>query len=188
MIIRRLSVLLISLQLALPSLAHDHPEHQPSSTAAAQHTLSGANQPVSQSNIKDPLLTLNVFKSETCGCCTLWLEQLEDAKIAVNAFHPKDLNAVKQQLGIVPAVQSCHTAVSEAGYFFEGHVPIAVVREFLANPPKGARGLAVPGMPIGSPGMEMGERFHPYDVVQINADGSQKVYAHIATLKESLRR
>ncbi len=87
---------------------------------------------------------------------------------------------LKQEKGIGSEFQSCHTAVSAKGYVFEGHVPATVMSDFLAQPPEGAIGLAVPGMPVGSPGMEMGERFTPYDVVLLKGDGSSEIYRHIA--------
>ena len=74
-------------------------------------------------------------------------------------------------------MQSCHTGVSADGYFFEGHIPAKFVTAFLANPPENAAGLAVPGMPAGSPGMEMGDRFNPYSVILVKKDGTTEVYA-----------
>jgi hypothetical protein len=86
---------------------------------------------------------------------------------------------VKHDLGVLPEWQSCHTAVTKEGFVFEGHVPAKFIEQFLAAPPEGALGLAVPGMPLGSPGMEMGDRFTPYDIVQMNKDGSSRVFAHV---------
>ena len=80
---------------------------------------------------------------------------------------------------MLPKWQSCHTAVTKGGYVFEGHIPAKYIEQFLASPPEGALGLAVPGMPLGSPGMEMGGRFTPYDIVLMNKDGSSSVFAHV---------
>jgi hypothetical protein len=143
--------------------------------------------PISASNINNPLFTLDVFKSPTCGCCTEWITKLEDNKIAVKSFHPADLSGVKSTLNIRPEYQSCHTAVSKEGFFFEGHVPVYLMKQFLANPPKNAAGLSVPGMPIGSPGMEMDNRFQPYKVVLIKENGDAEIYAEIKTLEQSLQ-
>jgi hypothetical protein len=88
---------------------------------------------------------------------------------------------VKHDLGVLPEWQSCHTAVTKEGFVFEGHVPAKFIEQFLAAPPEGALGLAVPGMPLGSPGMEMGERFTPYDIVQMNKDGSSRVFARVGS-------
>lgn len=125
---------------------------------------------------------LDVYLTRTCGCCGGWVEhsQAEGFDSIRNYLEQGELNQVKAEHGIGPRLQSCHTAVSEDGYVFEGHIPANVIHDFLQSPPEGAIGLAVPGMPIGSPGMEMGERFTPYDVLLVAEDGSTEVYTHIA--------
>ena len=90
-----------------------------------------------------------------------------------------NLNKLKSDKGISPRYQSCHTAVSKDGYVFEGHIPADIIQRFLANPPPNAIGLAVPGMPAGSPGMEMGSRHDEYDVFLLSKDGGDVVYEHI---------
>lgn len=122
-------------------------------------------------------IRLEAFKDESCGCCGLWVEHMESQGFACNVRLPDDLNAVKERFGIPPQFQSCHTAVSTDGFLFEGHVPARFVAQFLAAPPAGARGLMVPGMPLGSPGMEVEDRFTPYDILALMADGSAAVYA-----------
>lgn len=122
-----------------------------------------------------------VYKSPTCGCCGDWIDHLSDAGFSSGTHHPDDMGGLKAELGIEPRYQSCHTAVSQQGYVFEGHVPASVIEDFLAAPPADALGLAVPGMPVGSPGMEMGDRFDPYDVLLLKRDGSSEVYRHIAS-------
>ena len=122
--------------------------------------------------------TLDVFKDENCGCCVGWIDHMQEAGFASKINHPRDLNGVKEELGVLPKWQSCHTAVTKGGYVFEGHIPAKYIEQFLASPPEGALGLAVPGMPLGSPGMEMGGRFTPYDVGLMNKDGSSSVFAH----------
>lgn len=124
-------------------------------------------------------VTLNVFKDENCGCCVGWIDHMQESGFASKINHPRDLNGVKEELGVLPKWQSCHTAVTQGGYVFEGHIPAKYIEQFLANPPAGALGLAVPGMPLGSPGMEMGERFTPYDIILMNKDGSSSVFAHV---------
>lgn len=123
--------------------------------------------------------TLDVFKDENCGCCVGWVDHMQEAGFASKINHPRDLNGVKEELGVLPKWQSCHTAVTKGGYVFEGHIPAKYIEQFLASPPEGALGLAVPGMPLGSPGMEMGGRFTPYDIVLMNKDGSSSVFAHV---------
>ncbi|WP_226668651.1 DUF411 domain-containing protein [Microbulbifer aggregans] len=124
-------------------------------------------------------IALTTYKSATCGCCKLWVDHASQRGFLVDARDVNNLNDIKQQHQIAPEYQSCHTSVSENGYVFEGHVPAKLIRQFLQNPPAGARGLAVPAMPLGSPGMEVGDRFTPYEVLQLNNDGSHAVYASI---------
>ena len=126
-------------------------------------------------------IALDVYKSPTCGCCGKWIEHAEQRGFSVSTHHPEDLNQLKVDQGIAPRVQSCHTSVSAEGYVFEGHIPARYIRDFLANPPAGARGLAVPAMPLGSPGMEVKDRFMPYEVLLLQDDGSTAVYAKVTT-------
>jgi hypothetical protein len=128
---------------------------------------------------------LAVYKSPTCGCCEVWISHLQSHGLKSNIQHPDDLNAVKDRFRISPQYQSCHTAVSPEGYVFEGHVPAPLITRFLAEKPEGAIGLAVPGMPVGSPGMEMGQRFTPYDVLLLKSDGSSEVYFRITSLTQT---
>lgn len=125
-------------------------------------------------------VSLDVYKSPTCGCCEDWIEHIETAGFDASIHHPEDIKAVKQSNAIAPPYHSCHTAVSKQGYVFEGHVPAHLIQRFLANPPPNAIGLAVPGMPIGSPGMEMGDRYDSYNVLLLKNDGSAEVYAAIS--------
>lgn len=129
-------------------------------------------------------ITLNVYKEPTCGCCVGWIEHMDDNGYSSTVHHPGNLGAVKAELGLKPEWVSCHTAVTDEGFVFEGHIPEKFIDQFLANPPQGALGLAVPGMPIGGPGMEMGEQFTPYDILLINKDGSSSVFASIKSIEE----
>ncbi len=95
-----------------------------------------------------------VFRDPGCGCCHKWVEHLEANGFAVTVHDTPDMTAVKARLGVPPEVASCHTA-EVGGYVIEGHVPAVAIRRLLAEKPQG-RGLAVPGMPVGSPGMEGG--------------------------------
>lgn len=124
-------------------------------------------------------IALTVHKSPTCECCDDWLEHMDARGFVSEPNHPDNLYEVKQELGIAPEHASCHTAVTEDGYVFEGHVPAKLVQRFLTEPPEDSLGLAVPRMPLGSPGMEMGNRFEPYDVLLLKRDGSTEVYAHM---------
>ena len=126
-----------------------------------------------------PKEQLNVYKHPSCGCCDDWVQHMEQAGYALQPRNTDKLSEIKQLAGVPADSQSCHTAVSSAGYVFEGHVPARYIDAFLADPPQGALGLAVPGMPVGSPGMEMDGRFDPYEVLQINSDGSTRVFATV---------
>ncbi len=128
---------------------------------------------------------LVVFKSPTCGCCNSWISHMEASGFAVESINKNDMDAVKKRYGIDGRLQSCHTAVDKTtGLVFEGHVPAGAVKEFLARTPEGAKGLSVPGMPAGSPGMEMGDRFNPYQIVQLNKDLPPSLYMNVKTQKE----
>ncbi|TYO65905.1 DUF411 domain-containing protein [Bradyrhizobium hipponense] len=117
--------------------------------------------------------TFTVHKDPSCGCCTGWVQHLRDAGFTVQVEETADLDAVRSHLGIPPDLVACHTA-EVAGYLVEGHVPAAAVRRLLSERPI-AKGLAVPGMPVGSPGMEGGKP-QPYAVVQFDADGHQRTF------------
>lgn len=122
---------------------------------------------------------LEVYKSPTCGCCGKWLGHMESQGFTMVPHDTDDLDAIKTKLGIGPAYRSCHTAISPEGFVFEGHVPAKIIRRFLDEKPAGAIGLAVPGMPAGSPGMEVGDTFMPYEVVLLKDDGSAERYAFV---------
>ena len=124
----------------------------------------------------DPEADVVVYKSPTCGCCSLWVDHLEEAGFTVRAENVMDMAAVKHREGVPMDLSSCHTAII-GDYVFEGHIPARVIRDFLDEAPALA-GLAVPGMPIGSPGME-GPNPRPYDVIAFDEDGNRGVFARI---------
>ncbi|KZN66792.1 DUF411 domain-containing protein [Pseudoalteromonas luteoviolacea] len=130
------------------------------------------------------LSILKVYKTPTCGCCGKWLKHLEEQRVFHQAIDVTDLSSIKKQLKILPRYQSCHTGVSEHGYVFEGHVPAKYIKQFLNAPVEGAIGLSVPAMPLGSPGMEVGKRFHPYQVLLLMPDGSHSVFAEVKRYEE----
>tara|TARA_B100001109_G_scaffold91256_1_gene74266 strand:+ start:1004 stop:1534 length:531 start_codon:yes stop_codon:yes gene_type:complete len=123
--------------------------------------------------------SLLVHKTPTCGCCKKWIEHLESNGFSPSSKDHQSLQGVKEKYNIKPEYRSCHTAVSEDGYIFEGHIPGKYIAQFLAEKNLDAIGLSVPGMPLGSPGMEVGDRFTPYDVLILYKDGTSKVYAEI---------
>lgn len=125
----------------------------------------------------DNPISMKVYLTPTCGCCSEWVSHIEEFGFAVELEYVDNskMSEVKEEVGVHRNLASCHTAVAN-GYVFEGHVPGEVVREFLAEAPP-MRGLAVPGMPVGSPGMEMGDRVDPYDVIAFTSDGHSEVYS-----------
>ena len=106
---------------------------------------------------------LKVYKSPSCGCCGAWVSHMRSAGFRVIARDVPDLHPIKKKFGVAPELRACHTAVID-GYVIEGHVPAREVIRLLNDRPK-AIGLAVPGMPIGSPGMEQGDRRDPFQVI-----------------------
>ena len=119
--------------------------------------------------------TIDVVKSPYCGCCAQWVEYLRVNGFTVRVTDVEDVTPVARQHGVPNQLRSCHTATVE-GYALEGHVPVEDIRRLLAERPQAA-GLAVPGMPIGSPGMEQGDRRQPYATVLFHRDGRQQVFA-----------
>ncbi|HEX7048820.1 MAG TPA: DUF411 domain-containing protein [Longimicrobiales bacterium] len=119
--------------------------------------------------------TITVYKSPTCGCCNKWIEHLREHGFQVIAHDTTEMAQVKDAHGVARALRSCHTAIVD-GYVIEGHVPADVIQRLLAERPELA-GLAVPGMPMGAPGME-GPRAEPYDVIAFDHEGRTSVYAH----------
>lgn len=115
-----------------------------------------------------------MFKDPNCGCCGKWAEHMAASKLSLSSQPTANMAAVKDRLGVPAALRSCHTA-QVAGYVFEGHVPADLVKKVLAEKPAIA-GLAVAGMPQGSPGMETGVK-QPYQVVAFTRDGRQWTYA-----------
>lgn len=124
-------------------------------------------------------LTLQVYKSATCGCCQDWMAHMRANAFKLNGNDLANLTQFKLRHGIEPRYQSCHTALSPSGFVFEGHIPARFVSQFLAEPPSEAIGLAVPGMPVGSPGMEVGDKFMPYQVLLLKRDGNHEIYADV---------
>lgn len=122
-------------------------------------------------------IAITVYKDASCGCCKAWVTHLGTNGFAPVAKDRTDMEALKDSLGVPAALRSCHTAVI-GKFVIEGHVPAADVKRMLAKPPKGVRGLAVAGMPAGSPGMEVpGGRTDRYDVMSFGANGKSRVFA-----------
>lgn len=121
------------------------------------------------------LSVLKVYKTPSCGCCNAWVEHVKGAGFDVRTIEVADTGPIAAQYAVPRALRSCHTAIV-GGYAIEGHVPAREIRRLLEERP-GVAGLAVPGMPIGSPGMEMGDRRDRYQVIAFNRNGQARVFA-----------
>lgn len=121
------------------------------------------------------MLVIEVFKSESCGCCEAWTKHLKENGFTVKVNNVPNPSDYREKFGIPTALGSCHTA-KVAGYAIEGHVPASEIKRLVSSGVK-ARGLAVPAMPLGSPGMEAG-RSDPYDVFLVQPNGRTTVYKH----------
>lgn len=147
----------------------------PAITACAQATDAGAETAAAAiaTNALPPVV---VHKSPACGCCTHWVDHLRQSGFEVEVREVGNLDPVKTRVGVPPGKGSCHTA-EVAGYFVEGHVPAGDIRRLLAERPD-ARGLTLPGMPLGSPGMEVPDgTVQPYAVELVARDGTTGVFS-----------
>ena len=122
--------------------------------------------------------TITVYKSPNCGCCVKWIEHLRSAGFQVEAHDTRNLDAVRKELGVPRKLAGCHTARIGA-LVVEGHVPADQIQRLLRQPADGAAGISVPGMPVGSPGME-GPGGHEYDVFIWRKDGQVERFATVA--------
>jgi hypothetical protein len=129
--------------------------------------------PLSRAQTAAPSMT--VYKSPTCGCCSKWIDHMRSHGFDVKSTDVEDVSSIKTKQGVPAEAASCHTALV-GGYVIEGHVPADSVKRLLREKPK-VTGLAVPGMPVGSPGMEVpsGQVEH-YDVVSFVRGGATTVF------------
>ncbi|MBY6210627.1 DUF411 domain-containing protein [Microbulbifer agarilyticus] len=134
---------------------------------------------------RDDANSITVYKSPFCLCCNDWITHLENNAFSVASENGLDTASVKRRWGVPATMQGCHTGVWNNQYVFEGHVPARLIRQFLANPPKGSIGLAVPGMPKGSPGMYRGKDFEPYVVYAILPNGEYRFYEKVTAPEAS---
>jgi hypothetical protein len=126
----------------------------------------------------DVVAQITVYKTPTCGCCGTWIERMEDEGFEVRAVDVNNMAEIKAANGIHSGLASCHTALVD-GYVVEGHVPADAIKRLLRERPEVA-GLAVPGMPIGSPGMEVpGQPAQKFRVLAFDASGDATIYEEI---------
>ena len=158
---------LLAAAMAAPRLVRAAPGAASTTPAAATATTAAGTTAT----------PVEVWKDPSCGCCHDWIEHMQANGFSFTV-HDTGNNAVRAQLGLPQKLGSCHTALV-GGYLIEGHVPASDVRALLKQKPK-ALGLAVPGMPVGSPGMDgevYGNRRDPYDVLLVERGGSTKVFS-----------
>ena len=117
---------------------------------------------------------MTVYRSPTCGCCKKWIAHMEKQGFIIKDVPSDDMASVKQKLGIAAPLQSCHTAVVD-GYVVEGHVPAGDVKKLLKTKPQ-ASGLAAPGMPTGSPGMEVGDLKGNFSIILFDKQGNAEKF------------
>lgn len=164
-----LLLLAVFVGLGLWGIFHGTPARE----AMAAETPGTARELASAST-GTPVVT--VYKNPTCACCEGWADHLRESGFRVEMKEGEDLMKVKQRLGVAPDLASCHTAEA-GGFAIEGHVPAELIRQLLADRPD-VRGLTVPGMPAGVPGMpEAGPNRAPYQVLAIEHGGGSRVYA-----------
>ena len=161
------------------------PSNQQSATNSDAENIIGNSAKAGQAAPQTQQLAMLVHRDPGCGCCESWAELARREGYAVTVQNEANMAAVKQRLGIPAQLASCHTTVV-GDYVFEGHVPFAEVSRLLAERPGNIRGLAVPGMPAGSPGMEVPEGTEePFEVVAFDRSGGTTVYARYPSQRQS---
>lgn len=143
--------------------------------ALAMLALMTSASAATRDDASPPKVQVTVFKDPNCGCCKSWVEHLRKHGFSVAVRDTSDLSGAKRTGRVPEQLHSCHTAFVN-GYVVEGHVPAADIRRLLRNKPK-VMGIAVAGMPAGSPGMEVGGRVDAYDVIAFSRDGATSVFA-----------
>jgi len=117
---------------------------------------------------------ITVYKNPSCGCCNKWISYLKDNNFNVIEENTRDVFAIKKRLGVPEKLAACHTAVID-GYVVEGHVTASDIKRLLLLRPE-VKGIAVPGMPVGTPGMEKGNSKEPYNVITFDDKGNEKIF------------
>ncbi len=118
-------------------------------------------------------LEIEVYRSPSCGCCSKWIKHMKDNQFTVKDFVTNDVQSIKDKYAVTAEMSSCHTAIVN-GYVVEGHVPASDIKQMLLTKPD-VIGISVPGMPVGTPGMEMGERKDAYQVVSFDKNNKVQI-------------
>lgn len=143
--------------------------------ACSQTARGGSSSSSQDEPAADAPPELVVYKTPACGCCRAWVDTMRTSGLAVRTIDVEDTAPIAARLGVPARLRSCHTGVI-GGYAVEGHVPAREILRLLVERPAVA-GLAVPGMPIGSPGMEMGDRRDPFGVIAFTRSGETRLFA-----------
>ena len=122
-----------------------------------------------------PVKDIVVYRNPECGCCTKWVKYLQDNNYNVTIENTRDVLVVKKRLGVPEKLAACHTAVID-GYIIEGHITHRDIKRLLLFRPD-IKGIAVPGMPVGTPGMERGSTVQSHNVISFDEQGNMKVFA-----------
>ena len=130
------------------------------------------------------LAELKVYKSPTCSCCSKWIDHMNASGFSTTTKDSQTLSLIKDKYAVPQNYRSCHTGVTEDGFVFEGHIPAKYIEQFLNQKPEGQLGLVVPGMPVGSPGMEYKDQFNPYTIMAFNKNGVLYPFAEILTYEQ----
>jgi hypothetical protein len=171
----RAAVLLLLALGACNRAGNAEPAPAADAGAASASRAGQAAAPAGQAVASADGTRMLVYKTPTCGCCRAWVDHVKAAGFAVEVRDMPNVDPVKHEHGLPGHLASCHTAIVD-GYVVEGHVPADVIRRMLRERPQVA-GIAVPGMPMGSPGMEVpGGRKDPYDIIAFSRDGKVSVY------------
>ncbi|WP_445356313.1 DUF411 domain-containing protein [Microbulbifer sp. EKSA008] len=120
-----------------------------------------------------------VYKHPLCFCCNKWVDYLRGNDIAVSTSSELNMAKIRQQWGVPRGMEGCHTAVWHNKYVFEGHVPVKHILQFISSPPEDGIGLLVPGMPVGSPGMEVDGKFEPYNIYLLLEGGDYRPFVRV---------
>ncbi len=145
-------------------------------------TVTGTSETISSVSVWDKetepsysgTLNMTVYRSPSCGCCGVWVEHAKKHGFKIEDIKTESMEALKQKYNVPSELASCHTTIID-GYVMEGHIPADDIKRFLASKPKLA-GLAVPGMPLGTPGMEAGDMKQPFQLLAFSAQGQIEVF------------
>ena len=145
-------------------------------------TVTGTSENISSVSVWDKetepsysgTLNMTVYRSPSCGCCGVWVEHAKKHGFRIEDIKTESMEALKQKYNVPSELASCHTTIID-GYVMEGHIPADDIKRFLASKPKLA-GLAVPGMPLGTPGMEAGDMKQPFQLLAFSAQGQIEVF------------